>query len=233
MGNENNYLFSLRANLDDQKQQVLYAFLGVIGLIMGGLWATGYFLIPWQNAFETDAFSYELFFYMNLFYLPVMASKMFYNAYYINGYRWDNPYKVWGITLLAASTGYGAMLVFQHLYQTMIRELCPPFPMFTSWAIIPGGLWFSQIILWFQYPAEIRKQKIFRKRYFRFVTSYFPFQFIPFVIYNTFIPAGFMLLPADDLQWIMALILPLLREFYVWAFTKYYSKHAEERDKNQ
>ena len=231
MEKENNYLFSLKVNLDDQKQQALYAFLGVIGLIMGGVWAAGYFLVPWSNIFETDGFSYELLAYMTLFYCPVMATKMFYNAYYINGYRWDNPYKVWVLHLLAASFGWGAAIVFLHMYQTMIRELCPPFPMITSVAIVPGALWFSQTILWFQYPGEIRKQKIFRKRYFRFITSFFPLQFIPFLIYNTIIPIGFMLLPTDDLQWIMALILPLFREFCVWGFTKFYSKHAEERDK--
>ena len=197
---------------------------------MGGVWAAGYFLVPWQNIFEIDGFPYELFVYMILFYIPVTTSKVFYNGYYVNGYRWDNPYKVWVLTLLAASTGYGVTLVFLHMYQTMIRELCPPFPMHTTFAIVPA-LWFSQTILWFQYPGEIRKQKIFRKRYFRFITSFTPFQYIPFLIYNTIIPIGFMLLPTDDVQWIMALILPLFREFTVWAFTKYYTKHAEERDK--
>ena len=99
---KNNFL-SLQVDINDTNQKVLYGFLGIFGLLLGGIWASGYFLIPQRNIFEFDGFHYETFFYLVLMYIPLMNSKMFINAYYINGYRWENTFKVWAKTIVAAT----------------------------------------------------------------------------------------------------------------------------------
>ena len=55
--------------------------------------------------------------------------------------------------------------------------------------------------------------------------------FVVFFVYNAIIPMGFIMLPEDNYQWIMAIILTIFRELSVWFFTWYNSKHANERDK--
>ena len=225
-----NDFLSLQVDINDRNQKVLYGFLGIFGLLLGGIWASGYFLIPQRNIFEFDGFHYETFFYLVLMFIPMMNSKMFINAYYINGYRWENTFKVWAKTVVAGSIVYGVIFVLLHFYQTQMRELCPPFPLHSTVAVLLD-IWFVQIFLWFQYPAEVRKKKIFKKRYFRFATTYVPLMFVVFFVYNLIIPTGFLFLPENNYQWIMAIILPIFRELSVWFFTWYNTKHAEERDK--
>ena len=225
-----NDFLSLQVDLNDKNQKILYGFLGIFGLLLGGIWASGYFLIPQRNIFEFDGFHYETFFYLVLMFVPMMNSKMVINAYYINGYRWENTFKVWAKTIVAGAIAYGVFFILLHFYQTQVRELCPPFPLHSTLAVLLD-VWFVQIFLWFQYPAEVRKKKIFKKRFFRFATTYVPLMFVVFFVYNMFIPMGFALLPDNNYQWIMAIILPAFRELSVWFFTWYNSKHAEERDK--
>ena len=226
-----NELFSLEVDLKDTKQQVLYAFLGIVGIFLGALWSSSYFLIPERNIFDFDGFHYETFFVMILVYMPMQTSKMFINAYYINGYRWENTKQVWFKIVLAGSFGYGSAWILLHVYQTEVRGLCPPFPAHSSIAMLFGGVLFPIMFIWFQYPAEFRKKKIFRKRYVRFATSYVPIMFVVWFVYSAILPVGFVMLPTNDWQWIMALILPAFREFSVWFYTWYNTKHAEERDK--
>ena len=61
-----NDFLSLQVDLNDGKQKLLYSFLGIFGLLMGGIWASGYFLIPQRNIFEFDGFHYETVIYMVL-----------------------------------------------------------------------------------------------------------------------------------------------------------------------
>ena len=161
-------------------------------------------------------------------FVPMMSSKMFINAYYINGYRWENTFKIWAKTIVAGATAYGVFLTLLHFYQTQVRQLCPPFPLGSTWAVLLD-VWFVQIFLWFQYPVEVRKKTIFRKRYFRFATTYVPLMFVVFFVYNAIIPMGFILLPEDNYQWIMAIILPIFRELSVW-FLRGITRSTQKRE---
>ena len=102
-------LSQFRIKRFSRNQKVLYGFLGIFGLLLGGIWASGYFLIPQRNIFEFDGFHYETFFYLVLMFIPMMNSKMFINAYYINGYRWENTFKVWAKIVVAGSIVYGVI----------------------------------------------------------------------------------------------------------------------------
>ena len=211
------------------KNPFLYSILGISGVFLGVFWATAYLFVPWHNHLEEPSYWYETLLLMVFVCLPLLTTKLFLTAYHVNGYKWENAPKVAAKVIVVASASYGACYVIMHVYWTGELKNCPPLSNITSWANLFGGISGALTMIWFQYPAGLRKTKKFRKRYFRYVTTFVPLMFCVYFVYQ-FYGIALQLAP-ENWQWPLAFVLPAFREFNVWGFTKLVSSLADDREK--
>ena len=86
--------------------------------------------------------------------------------------------------IVVGSGSYGVCHVIMHLYWTKVLNNCPPLNNIATISIIFGALPGALTMVWFQYPAGLRKTKKFRKRYFRYVVYLIPVNLYVFIFKN-------------------------------------------------
>ena len=92
------------------------------------------------------------------------------------------------------------------------------------------GVMFSalvSIILWYRFPLHWRKSEHFRKR-FKFYILSIATRISIFLAYGIY--AKFFISAPQKYQWILALLLPLAREFNVWILSKVSYKASDAKD---
>ena len=123
----------------------------------------------------------------------------------------------------AVVLGFNIPYCLSYIIWTLWLKYNPPMP----FAVVAGGypmMIFCLGILWFEFPLELRFDKVHRKRICSFILSLLwtmatmSFQFRVLAILFRNIP--------KELQWIMAIVLPISRQFNLFIHSKLLKRYS-------
>ena len=133
-----------------------------------------------------------------------------------------NTFK-WHLKLYAVNTSlYILLSCFSHFIWTLFLNRNPPMP----FGELPGGMlgWYITIFVLRAvfFPAEKRKDPDFKNRLNNYVYYLIVWSLIPWQ--ELFMDGIFTLLTSYDVQFLMALVIPLFRSFVEWILPKFFNK---------
>ena len=200
-----------------------HVMTGMVG-IMGAILSTSiYTLIPLHNVVEKPQYWYEGILLLLFVFCPIYSLNGLYrfsisvNIKFIRTYR-----HFWALYIMVAFTGSigYAIIYIIWIYSFKFEH---PVPLIGLLIYINSIITFH-VTIWYLFPSEWRQKPWFRKRLkFAILTQIYcnllPVQYG--MIQNIFIAFS------GDYQWVVAIFLPLVREFHVWAVTKLACKASD------
>ena len=200
----------------------IFTLYGFFGILLSFISTISYTLIPVHNLIENPQYWYELPLQETFSLLPLYAAwyvlncSNWLNVSYIKKMRYF--FILWGVfvvgTFIGFSTGYAIWTYALHFRY--------PIPL-NSYAVKGVQGIVVLVLLWFLFPREWRKNNEFRKRLKYLILTMGVTVDISLVYIG--LSKIFLALPTDY-QWVIAIPLPLIREFNVWILTKLAKKSA-------
>ena len=205
-----------------EEQPLEYVLYGAGGILFSCLLTCFYTMIPVHNVILNQEYWYEFPLQIILSFLPMAAANVTMQCSYYMNVKIIKTFRhilvVWLVTVILASMYF----VFGYIIWSKILHFHYPIPMngyLVSFVVFPSLL----VTLWYQFPWDWRKNESFRKRLkFFFLamifsqTLTFEYAFLTKLLQTV----------STDYQWIVAIFLPLIREFNIWAITKLARKSA-------
>ena len=199
---------------------------GLSGIILSILLASIIILIPVHNVLEEPHYWYESMITTNFnFILSAVACGLLYCSYCIN-IDYIKTLKHFLTFYCWTSLIFIILRVSFWFIWTCILSYRHPMPFFGT-VSSSIALCFSQIVLWFQFPRQWRKNKGLQRRFGFYILSFLSIllMFTEYTIYTKM----FISVP-EKYQWILGLLLPLIREFNMLIVTKASYKAAGAKD---
>ena len=204
---------------------IVFAFYGLGGVVLGILANCIATLIPMHNVIEQPEYYLE-FTLLAIPGIPWYAAQLhMFLTYWMN----TKCISTWGnfsVTSLICVIYGLALNIPMYLIWSGIYGYPFPMPFHTNIKAICLML-FAFFVLWFQFPLQFRKNKRFKKRFKFFVYSVF-LNFVMNLEYN--IIGRIFSNVVKERQWIVAAILPIIREVNIWIHLKVSGKAADAKE---
>ena len=199
---------------------------GISGIILAVLFTSIIILIPVHNILEQPQYWYESMFTGNfslaLYFTAYILLNCSYwiNIDYIKTLKHFLIFYFWGFLM-----GIILKTSFWFIW-TSILSYRYPMP-FQTIILSYIGVCLSQIVLWFQFPRHWRKDKGLQRRFGFYILSFLTNLLIT-AEYNIY--TKIFISAPKQYQWVLGLLLPLVREFNVWIQTKASHQAASAKD---
>lgn len=196
----------------------LYIF-AVLGISI--LYSCFFLLIPQHNTIENPEYWYELPLIVSFVLGPYSVLAYVQECYISFGLRSFLTVRTATNLFLALSLGFSVPYCFTYLIWTVSLGFNHPVP-FVVFCGYPMQVLFS-LILWFEFPYELRNDKEFRKR----LKMYMLTNIWVIVIHLQY--AGFSTLFTSlptELQWLLAIIIPISRKMNSHLYEKLAVQYA-------
>ena len=187
------------------------------------IWSVPVTLVPHHNVIDFPAYWWE----------PILFGAMIFNSLYETLYTISECKLVFGFSFLNSFLPLFKLLSVTYL--ATILPSCLSYFLWTSFLGFGHPMPFLGVVLyfcwnvahfiaiWFLFPYHLRKEHGKRIRSYIIYRLWYLFmvqQKVIFMMMMSFVPTGF--------QWVMAILLPLIREFNTWVLTKLLDKTANE-----
>ena len=201
-----------------------YLVYGLLGIVTSFLATSIYILIPVHDVIRNPDYWYEIMLQTSVI-LVVMGI-----FFVVNCSEWMNIDRIKTIknvviVSIVLVTVYIGLWCLSYIIWTHGLNYQWPIP-FVAYLVTYTAIFYGWIALFCCFPKAWRKHKLFNKR-IKFFLIALSFNMSAGVTYQ-FILKGFIVL-SDDYQWVLVLIFPLIREFYLW-LTLYFGKKACDGD---
>ena len=212
-------------NEDSSKYSTCTAFYGFNGVLFGLFMNSVTALIPIHNVIEEPGYFYEVIL-TNMFFTPLFAAQLLYQCSYWMNIDYIRTFKSY-ITIAILLVAY-RVCIQGILYVVWVYQLDNPYPMpfhttIEGMTMFPFGFF----VLWMIFPSDWRKTKELQKRFHYFMLTFM----INFFIHTEYtIYTSMFVKISPKLQWVLALTLPLAREFNLWLQLKTAYRAAGSKD---
>ena len=213
---------------NDEESQIsgYYAVLGIMGIPLGCLLSSALTIVPQQNAIEKPSYWYEF---------PIIVSIGFGISLstwsWLGVIHWMNTdvIKNWKPLLsmsLVCSGTYLIVAILCYVLWVVILKYNHPMPF--NLHICGTVAYFAMIgNLWSHFPQSCRVESIFRKQFGYFLVA----QMLGNVNTWTYLAVALLFgVVSNDYQWILALILPIIREILQFLLSRVCYRSAQCND---
>ena len=210
----------LKSNLEVGLWSISYLSLIFILCI---LWSVPSTLVPHHNVIKLPFYWWEPLIFggyiLNALYetlYTILESKLVFGFSFLNSF-WP-MFKLWAITYLATAIPHSLSYFLWSSYLGFNH----PVPMLGLMLYICWNV-AHYIAIWFLFPYHVRKEhgkRIWRYIVYRLWYLFMVQQKVMFMMMISMLPSGF--------QWIMAILLPLIREINTWVLTKLLEKTGND-----
>ena len=213
------------ANVSDEnpasKLMILFGLLSVLGSAITTFFYT---LIPTHHVFGSPEYWYELPLQGLFVFIPIWSAYIIYLCSFYMNIKIIMTKKVFiKIWLTTGVTMFIAFFASYHLW-VHVLQYNYPVPLTGYLTFLSSTMISSLIVLWKSFPLDWRRNQSFRNRLKWFMYS---FLFQQFTTIEYGIVTSILLGVPRNYQWVVAIFLPLVREFNIWMISKLLSKaHA-------
>ena len=190
-------------------------------LIYSVLISSSWLLAPMHDTIKYPQYWYEVMCLYSIM-TPIILIPMLYQDY---SFVFKMPSLITlGATFrlfLALALGFVVPYFLCYLLWTIILDYNHPMP-FIALCAYPMTITYN-IVIWFEFPVDLRRDKIFRKRIQAYMLT-FIWAMLEHLVY-----AGLAILfvsLSSDMQWILAIIMPILRDLNIRVRRKLLNRYA-------
>ena len=188
-----------------------YLVYGLLGIVTSFFATSIYILIPVHDVITNPEYWYEIMLQTSII-LVVMG-----DVFVVNCSEWMNIDRIKTIknvviVSIVLVTVYITIWCSSYVVWTHGLDYQWPIP-FVAYLVTYTAIFYGWIALFYCYPKAWRKDKLFNKR-IKFFLIALSFNMGAGMTYQIILK-GFIVL-SDSYQWILVVIFPLIREFYLW-----------------
>ena len=211
---------SYQQNTHLDQNTLPYLVYGLLGIVTSFFATSIYILIPVHDVVTNPEYWYEIMLQTSVI-LVVMGV-----FFVVNCSEWMNIDRIKTIknaviVSIVLVIVYITIWCLSYVVWTHGLDYQWPIP-FVAYLVTYTAIFYGWIALFYCYPKAWRKDKLFNKRIKIFLVA-LSFNMGAGMAYQIILK-GFIVL-SDNYQWILVVIFPLIREFYLW-LTLYFGKKA-------
>ena len=197
--------------LDSDKVSSWYFLVGFFVLIMCTAVSCFYILIPQHNVIEMPVFWYESLFVQIFGWWILYCARTVFDASMVLDFSQIKTFKTVFQLFLTASISASIFHCFLYLLWSWILHYNWPMP-FHSLISGYATLFVIMVRLWFTFPKHTRRNATFRKQLLAFFAYNLWVAVAIYLQLSVIMTKVFTQLP-ENLQWIMAIFIPLIKNF--------------------
>jgi hypothetical protein len=198
---------------------IAHTFGGIAGCVILDCFLT---LYPAHNVFHYPEYWYEFPLQLAVALLPSWAAMVLLRC--SNYMNIDSIKNIFNFVTMFITASVIILLLYASEYLVWTILLRYPYPMpFNGYLTAGTGMIVFYIILWFEFPVHWRQNELLRKR---LISCIFAITLNQGCIFQYALITKILLTVPANLQWIVALFLPLVRELNIWVGIKWASKSS-------
>ena len=210
------------SNSPTQNSWIRYVLYGLSSLVITLLATSQFTMIPAHNIIHYPEYWYEFPLQSLVFGFILAAFILFQCSYWMN-IRYIRKLRAYLMICLAGILVLAVVAPSGYIIWTYVLHYHYPIP-FLGYTFGYSTIISFYVTLWFQFPASWRKNDGFRKRLKYFFIA---LTFNQTLLLQYSVIGKVLLTFRDKGQWLIAIFLPLIREFNIWITKKLAAKAAD------
>ena len=196
---------------------ICYTFGGIAGCLISNCVLT---FLPAQNVFNYPEYWYEFPLQVAMALLPYWAGMVILRC--SNYMNIDSIKSIRNFFIMFITAAVVVFILYAAEYTIWNILLNYPYPVpMNGYVLAATGMLVFFTTLWYRFPPNWRKNQFLRKRLISFIIAIILNQTC---LFQYLVLTKILLMVPEYLQWIVALFLPLIREFNIWIGSKWATK---------